>query len=215
MLKNNKIIYLLAIILIIIVAGLVMLFTKGMNYDLVYGENTSIELYLQTEFEFSDIKNIITEVFGNKTKIRQINNLDYDILIITKSASDEQLDSLISKVNEKYGLNLEKSELIITNNAQISSKDLISPYILPVCISFLVIVAYLIIRYKKLGIFNVLLYSILTVVCIQLLILSIYAIARLPINYYTMPISMLLYIISIIVLSGKFENDLKKIREEE
>lgn len=215
MLKNKKIIALLSVILVIILAGVVMLFVKGMNYSLVYGDNTTVELYLETEFEMSDVQNIITEVFGNDIKTRQINNLNKDILIITKSAQDEQIDNLISKINEKYGLELEKNDLIITNSAKISILDLIAPYIIPVIITAIIIIAYIVIRYKKIGIRNVLLASILPIIIIQLLLFSIYAITRLPINEYTMPISMLLYIITVIVIIEKFEKDLQNIIQEE
>ncbi len=215
MLKNKKIIALLSVILVIILAGVVMLFVKGMNYSLVYGDNTTVELYLETEFEMSDVQNIITEVFGNDIKTRQINNLNKDILIITKSAQDEQIDNLISKINEKYGLELEKNDLIITNSAKISILDLIAPYIIPVIITAIIIIAYIVIRYKKIGIRNVLLASILPIIIIQLILFSIYAITRLPINEYTMPISMLLYIITVIVIIEKFEKDLQNIIQEE
>lgn len=214
MLKNKKVISLLAVILVIVIVGAVMLFVKGMNYSLTYGKNTTIELYLQTDFEFSDIHNIITEIFGNETKTRRVNNLDYDILIITKSVQDEQLDALVSKVNEKYGLGLQIDDLLVINNAKISGMDLILPYILPVCISSVIIIAYFIIRYKKLGMYKVLLITMLTVIFVFLLELSIYAITRLPINEYTMPVTMLLYIISITLLTEKFETNLQKFKEE-
>lgn len=210
MLKNKKILAVLTIVLVIIIAGIAVLFTKGMNYSLAYGNNTTIELYLETDFEDSDVQNIIKEVFGNDIETRQVNNLRYDILIITKSVSDEQLDNLVSKVNEKYGLELKKDSLLVTNNVEINGMDLISPYILPVAITTVAILAYFIIRYKKLGIYNISLVTILTIILTQLLVLSIYTISRLPINEYTMPISMIVYLISVIVLTVKFEKDLKK-----
>lgn len=215
MLKNKKILAVLTIVLVIIIAGIALLFTKGMNYSLAYGNNTTIELYLETDFEDSDVQNIIKEVFGNDIETRQVNNLRYDILIIAKSASDEQLDNLVSKVNEKYGLELKKDSLLVTNNVEINGMDLISPYILPVAITTVAILACFIIRYKKIGIYNISLVTILTIVLTQLLVLSVYTIARLPINEYTMPISMIVYLISVIILTEKFENDLNKIKKQE
>lgn len=215
MLKNKKILALLIIALIIIIAGVAVLFTKGMNYSLAYGNNTTVELYLETDFEDSDIQNIIKEVFGNEIETRQVNNLKRDILIITKSASDEQLDSLVSKVNEKYGLELKTDSLLVTKNVKINGMDLIAPYILPVAITAVAILAYFIIRYKKLGIYKISLITVFTVIFTQLLLLSVYALVRLPINEYTMPISMTIYLISVIVLTEKFESDLNKIKKQE
>lgn len=215
MLKNKKILGLLTIVLIIIIAGIAVLFTKGMNYSLAYGSNTTVELYLENDFEESDIQNIIKEVFGNEIETRQVNNLKRDILIITKSASDEQLESLVSKVNDKYGLELKKDSLLVTNNVEINGMDLIAPYILPVAITAVVILVYFMVRYKKLGIYKTSLITIVTVVLTQLLLLSVYSILRLPINEYTMPISMIIYLISVIVLTEKFEKDLQNLRKEE
>ncbi len=215
MLKNKKVISLLAVVLVIIIIGLIMLFVKGLNYGLMYGKNTTVELYLKTDFEFSDVKNIITEIFGNKVKTRHVNNLDYDILIITKEAQDEKLESLVSKINEKYSLDLKKDDLLVTNNANVGIIDLISPYILPVCLTSIMILAYFIIRYKSIGIFNISVYTILTIILVQLLLLSVYAIARIPINEYTMPASLVLYLASVMGLTEIFESSMKKIKEEE
>lgn len=215
MLKNKKILPLLVIVIVVIIAGMVMLFVRGMNYGLLYGENTSVELYLESDFEKSDIQNIITEVFGNNIKIRQVNDLEHDILIITKSVSDEQLNILVSKVNEKYNLELKTEDLLVMNNSKLSGTDLISPYIMPVCITALLILAYFIIRYKKIGILKITLFTILTIIFVQLIYISIYSITRLPINEYTMPVSMILYLISVILLTEKFERDLQKLKQEQ
>lgn len=215
MLKDKKILFLLAIILIVIVVGIAMLSLKGMNYGLNYGDNTTVELYLESDFEGEDIQNIIKEVFGNDIEIRQVNNLKQDILIITKSVKDEQLNDLVSKVNEKYGLELKTDDLIVTNNVKISGVDLISPYVLPVVVTTVAILIYFIVRYKKIGIFKVSLITILTIVLVQLLVMSIYVITRLPINEYTMPISMMLYLISVIAITEKFENDLNNLKKEQ
>lgn len=215
MLKNKKMISLLAVTLIIVVAGTIMLFIKGMNYGLTYGDNTTIELYLETDFEGADVQSIIKEVFGDNIKTRQVNNLKQDVLIITKSVSDEQLNTLISKVNERYGLELKTDDLLITNNKKISGVDLISSYILPICISAIAILAYFIIRYKKLGIYKVALIIILTIIFVLAVYTSIYAIIRLPINEFTMPVAMILYVISIILIAEKFEKDLLELNKEE
>lgn len=215
MLKNKKMISLLAVTLIIVVAGTIMLFIKGMNYGLTYGDNTTIELYLETDFEGADVQSIIKEVFGDNIKTRQVNNLKQDVLIITKSVSDEQLNTLISKVNERYGLELKTDDLLITNNKKISGVDLISSYILPICISAIAILAYFIIRYKKLGIYKVALITILTIIFVLAVYTSIYAIIRLPINEFTMPVAMILYVISIILIAEKFEKDLLELNKEE
>lgn len=208
MLKNKKILVLLAVILVIILVGVIMLCVKGMNYNLLYGANTNIELYLENDFELSDIKAIAKETFG-KNNIRLLDESKHDILITVKSASEEEQDTLISKINEKYGLELSKSDLIVVNNGKMKLVDLIDRYVFPVIISSLVILAYFIIRYRKLKIEKIILYTLITIIGLQVTLLIIYAITRIPVNSFSMPISMLIFILSVLGLSEYFDNQIK------
>lgn len=208
MLKNKKVLVLLAIILVIILVGVIMLCVKGMNYNLLYGANTNIELYLENDFELSDIKDIVKETFG-KNNIRLLDESEHDILITVKSASDEQQDTLISKINEKYGLELSKSNLIVVNNGKMKLVDLIDRYVFPVIIVTLVVMAYFIIRYRKIKIEKIILYTLITIIGLQFALLMIYAITRIPVNSLTMPISMLIFILSVLGLSEYFDNQIK------
>ena len=53
MLKNKKILPIL--ILAIIIVGVVILAIKGMNYGLIYGNNTTIKMNLKLEKEAEDL----------------------------------------------------------------------------------------------------------------------------------------------------------------
>ena len=205
--KNKKMLFLLGVMLIIIIVGITIIYTKGMNYGLSYGENTTIEMYLTVKPETSDIKNIVTEIFGKNNNIRIVENLKNDILITVKSADEQQINTLISKINEKYSLEITNDDLEVLNNAKMSLKDVIFPYIAPSIISTLVLLLYFIIRYRKQGIIKVFTYTVLTVIGAQLLYFSIYAIVRAPINELTMPISMILLILSFILLIETYEKN--------
>lgn len=208
MLKNKKILFLLAVILVIIMVGVIVLGVKGMNYSLLYGANTQIEMYLENDFELEDIKAIAKETLG-ENNIRLLDESKHDILITVKSASDEQQNNLISKVNEKYGLELSMQNLIVVNNGEMKLTDLISRYVFPVVIASLVILAYFIVRYRKLKIEKVALYTLITIIGLQIALLIIYAITRIPVNSFTMPISMLIFILSVLGLTEFFDNQIK------
>lgn len=208
MLKNKKLLVLLAVILVIIMVGVIVLGVKGMNYSLLYGANTQIEMYLENDFELEDIKAIAKETFG-KNNIRLLDESKHDILITVKSASEEQQNNLISKVNEKYGLELSTQDLIVVNNGEMKLTDLISRYVFPVIIASLVILAYFIIRYRKLKLEKVVLYTLITIIGLQFALLIIYAITRIPVNSFTMPISMLIFILSVLGLTEYFDNQIK------
>lgn len=216
MLKNKKILTLLVVILIITIIGIVVTSIKGLNYGLIYGENTTVELYIESEFQNTDVENIIKEALGNNVKIRTVNNLKGDILITTRTVSDDQINLLLSKINEKYSLELTNEDIIITNNSKINEWDLINPYILPVTITSVLTLIYFMIRYKKIGIFKQLLpITILTIIIVQLLYFSIYSITRIPVNQFTMPISMILFIISLLGLTENFERKLENLKKSQ
>ncbi len=215
MLKNKKILAILIVLLIIIIAGLTVMFVKGMNYGLNYGENTTIRINIDASIEKNDIKNIVTEVFGKANNIKTVNNLDNNILITAKTSSEEQLNSLVSKINEKYGLEMTTSDLNVSYNPKIDIIDLINPYIMPVVLTSLLILVYFMFKYKKLGILKVTICTLISIIGAQILYLSVYSCTRLPINEFTMPISMMLFIVSIIILTEFFEKKIESTKKEQ
>ncbi len=202
MLKNKKILPIVVILLIIIISGIAVLCIKGMNYGLSFGNNTTIKIGFN---EKTEIEDIIKEIFGKQYKIETLNDQENNVLITVKSASEEQINTLVQKVNEKYSINKTTSELELTNNPKIDVKNLILPYVTPVMITFILIILYFVVKYKKIGILTVLVYTLSISIGMQLLYLSIYAIMRIPVNELTMPISIFLFILSFVILVEIFE----------
>ena len=90
------------VIALIIIAGIIMIAVKGFNFDLKYQNIQKVELYLQTEFNISDIKQITNDVFGNqKVMIQKVEVFEDSVSITTTSISDEQKSNLITKINAK------------------------------------------------------------------------------------------------------------------
>lgn len=201
--KNVKIFVMIILVLIVVAVASIITYKKGINYSLRYGENTTIMMYLDKTLEQSEIKkikNIVTEIFGKNNTIQTVENLNNNILITVKSCNDEQLNKLIAIINEKYSVSLTQDSLQIDNNSNIKLYDLIYPYLSSVIICFVLILLYFIIRYKKISKFKIIASTIFTIVIVQILYFSIYAIIRVPINALTMPISMILFILSFILL---------------
>ena len=69
--KQKKIFIILAVI---IIAGIAVISTIGFNLELKMQETKKIELYIQKDFEISDIKNIVKEVIQQKTLQMNKNN---------------------------------------------------------------------------------------------------------------------------------------------
>ena len=64
--KQKSIKVLIALIVIILVAGAIILFTKGLAFDLNYSESKKVEINLGKQFEEKDIKAITNEIFKDQ-----------------------------------------------------------------------------------------------------------------------------------------------------
>ena len=212
--KKNLIGILLGIIIII---GIILTATMGLNLDLMYSNHKSIDVNLQKQFENEDVYKIAKEVFENqKVKVQKVELYEDMVSIIVKDATDEQLENLNTKLNEKYELENTKDDMVITNVPSVEISDLVKPYILPVSISFVIIIIYLVIYMainnrvnKKLSILKEISKAILTIIGIELLYLSVFAITRLEINYITLPIGIIIYVFTTILILMNLEKQYK------
>lgn len=208
-LKNKKIIVLIILIIAILIAGTIMIIVKGLNYDLMYSKNTKIQAYIKSDFEIKDIKKIVNETFiGKRSYIQNINIVENMLIITVEQASDDEINTLIQKINEKYNIELTNDDLVINKDTNINMIDIINQYIAPIVITIAIILAYLLIRFKKIGLFKILLYTIASVVLSQCLYISIIAISRIPVNFMTIPVALLIFIINIYILALIFERKL-------
>ena len=204
------------LIILVILAGIVMIAVKGFNFDLKYQDTQRVELYLQTEFNNADIKQITNEVFGNqKVMIQKVEVFEDSVSITTTSISDEQKNNLITKINEKYGTELTTEDTTIENIGHTRGRDIIKPYIIPFAIAVIVVLVYLGIRYYKLVIVKVIGKSIGIMVLVQVLLFSIIAITRIPIGRLTIPMVILVYLLTLFGITNMFEKNLAKKKLEE
>ena len=87
--------------------------------------------------------------------------------------------------------------------------DMVSPYKISVIVVLVINLIYYCIKYKKIGILEVVEYTLISAITIQLLLISIFIIIRIPVNSYIMSISMLLYILTFVTLTEIFEKKSK------
>ena len=159
-----------------------------------------------------EVEDIAKEIFEKEYNVKLVNNHKENVLITAKSVSEEQISTLISKINEKYELSISNEDLEITNNSKMNGKDIIRPYLAPAIITSIIVVLYFTIRYKKLGVLKTLITTLLIIMGTQMVYLSIYAITRIPVNELAMPISMLILVLSFIVLAEIFDKDMSKLK---
>lgn len=213
--NKNKIMYGLALLIIII--GIIVVLTKGFNVGLDYMPNQKIEIYIGKEFNLNDIKNITNEVFGKQqVSIKKVELFEDMLSITSKEITEEQKNNFIQKLNEKYGLETKSENIDIVSVPNIKLTDIAKKYILPIAISFGIILVYMAIRFIKINSLKVVLETIINLGVIELVFASIIAITRIPVGRFTVPIALGIYILTTFCLINKFEKQLsnKKMEEE-
>lgn len=213
---NKKIFY--AILICVIIAGAIVIATMGLKTDITYSRNLRLDVYLGKEYTRADIEPIAKEVFGNERMLVQQVEYYGDMFSITISQEVEELDNkieqLTNKLNEKLGLELKKENITKVYQPHIKLFSVLKPYLLPLGISMIIILAYVMIRLRKIGVWKTLALYVLTVLASELLYLSILAICRIPINRLVTPIGLAIYVIAITIITAKQEKKLVSYQEE-
>ena len=161
--KKQKMIFI--ILAVIIIAGIAVISTIGFNLELKMQETKKIELYIQKDFEISDIKNIVKEVIPDESiMIQKVEVFEDSVSITAKDITDEQKQSIIDKVNEKYGTELKADSTEIINIPNMKIRDLVKPYVTSFAISTVLILVYIAIRYRKLESIKTMIKSLLIIV---------------------------------------------------
>ena len=204
------------ILAIIIIAGLAITFTLGFNFDLRMQETKKIELYLENNFEIADIKNITNEVFPNQeVMIQKVEVYEDSVRITAKEITEEQKQNLINKINEKYGTELTADSTEIVTIPHTRGRDLLKPYVMTFSIATIIILSYMMIRYRKLGVIKTLLKVVFIFVMAQATLFSVIAITRIPIGRLTMPMVIIVYLFTLLGIATKLEKQLASKKEED
>ena len=214
----KKIIY--VILICIIIAGIVIIPTMGLEADLIYSKNVEIDVFLGKSFSMDDMQQIVSEVFpGEKTIIQEV-ELFEDMVAITipDTRNEEDLQSKVeelnNKINEKFEVENKVEDLTVTHNPKVKLSSIVLPYLFTLAISIVIILVFVAIRYRKLGIMKTILTYILSIGAVELLLLSVIAISRFPINRLVIPVGLVLLVVTITVLGFKNEKKLADTIEE-
>lgn len=213
--KQNKNKIGLVVILLIIIAGIAMMVMKGFAFDLKYQDTKRVEIALGGTFSIEDVRAITKDVFGNEPVMLQKVEVFEDAVSITaKNITDEQKQGIIDRVNEKFGTEVKAEEVDIITVAHTRARDLLKPYIFPFAVATIVILVYMAIRYHSLSSIKVIAQTLAIVILSQAVLFSIMAITRIPIGRLTIPLVLVVYLLSLIGCTNRFEKMRKKDLEE-
>lgn len=204
---KNKILIGLAIVILV---GAILVAAVGFNVDASYKGYTLIDINIGQEFNINDIKAITDEVFGkSKVEIQKAGEFNDNVAIKVSEVTDEQKELLNNKINEKYGTENTINDMKANYIPRFRLIDVVKPYIVPLIASTILILVYMAIRFRKLGVGKVLTQAIALPVIAELLYFALIAITRYPVNRLLMPVAVVIYITILTVLTGMFEKQLK------
>ncbi len=187
--KKSKI--LIIVLIIIFIIAIVLTGIRGLNVDLNYAEGVSIIFDLDQQFNTDDVKSIAREVWQDgQIIVQKVEVYNESVLIKVSSVNEEQIESLVTKINEKYSLELTSADIAVQYNSNVQIRDIISPYVVPLMIATALIVVYYSIRFR--GVKEIV-ELLVKLIFAEGIVYSIYAITRLPIDVLTMPIVMIVY----------------------
>lgn len=212
----KKIVY--AVLAVIIVIGIIVIATVGFNVDVIYSNHREIKVYVGKDYNIDEVKQIVNEVIPEeKVVINKVEKFNDSFIIKVNKISDEQLESLKQKISEKYEISEENRDNMITDSyiGSFRIRDLIRPYVQPIIISTVVILVYMGVRYKKLGIAKVIIQEIIVLVMAMALLLSVIAITRCPVNRAFIPAGLTVYVLTIIITNLQFTKQLENLNSKE
>ena len=271
----KKKLFIVAIIMIIVAAFIVA--AIGFNVDMKYRKHTSIIVPIGETFNVGDIQKITNEVFGKNVVIEKSGLYDDEVSIRVSDATDEQIENLKNKINEKYhvaqkvyvpisenynvedvqaavkeALGMEEVKVekeadnetyaaielsLLTEkdiekiNNKINEKlnvqndvtsisstnvitfvkvprvrliDMAKQYVVFTAIATIAVIAYFVIRYRKLGVKDVLQDAITVLVFSELLYMSIIAIVRFPVNKLIVMGAYAVYFAILVYLNARY-----------
>ena len=203
----NKKQIIFGIALVIIVIGIVMQYMLGFNISFNNGTYTSINVYMTKQVGLDEVKALVGETFNGKYKVEYTDEFSDTVSIKVTEMSDEQIQELQNKLKEKYEFEEGANHIVITTIPTMRVFDLIRDYIMPISLTFVIVLVYFAIAFRKLGIYKSLIEPAISVILIGGVYVSILAICRIPINEYVIPLGIFIYIASLLdftmYLSGK------------
>lgn len=176
-----------------------------------YGIKQNITISIGKEYNVEDIKVIAKDVFEKEdVKVEKSSEDEKYVVIESELISEKTLETLNNKINEKYELTNTTSSIsaskIITKDefGRVRLSDIAKQYKLYVGIATVLVLIYFAIRFRKLGVVNVLLKSIVLLIISEIFYMAIIAITRYPIDKAAIIAAITIYMLVLSYLNKEF-----------
>jgi hypothetical protein len=203
------------ILVIIIIAGIIVFKIRGLNRELDYSDRQEITISTSNELDISKIKEIAKDVLGEKTvEVRKVERFGNSVEIISTTITDEEKENIVSKINEEYSEEIENDDITVVSISKNRIKDIVKPYVLPIAITFVVVLIYFIIIYHKIGLKEVILKSIFIPIIAELEFYALMIIGGAPFGKIVIACTLGIYVASIVAITIYFQKKKNKLIEE-
>ena len=187
-------------IAVIVIASLIVTATVGLRVTSRYAEGFLIRFTAEKTITSEGVSEVAKEVFGDDFfAVKELEFFDNSAQIKVRNISDEQLQNYVTKINEKFGEKLTSDYYTVEHVSNVKLRTLVEPYIVPLGISTLLIAAFFAIRYK--GAKQMLLFLV-TIFVVEALEYAVYALCRVPVGTYTVPLGMITYILTTVLYTA-------------
>lgn len=185
---KRKYFYIISITLIVV--AFVSFFTKGFEQDIEFKGGTIIDIELSQEVNNKDIEDIVKEVIVDEQprvqKSEQIDDegktLKSGISISTSALEEEQKNTIINKIAEKYGIEDVDSKATFRTVKPTFGDEMKNRAIKATVISLIAIIIYIAIVFKKAGGISAAVTAFIKLIHDLIITLMVYSIFGLPLN---------------------------------
>lgn len=203
------------ILIVTIIAGLIVIFTTGFNVNIATKASEQININIGEKFENKDIKQIAKEVLGKEVEVLKAGDFADQAVISADQITQEQVIEIINKINEKYGKEVSTDGVKVINIPATRLSDLLMPCVASFILVTVLILIYFAIRYRKQDIKKVIGITLISLAILEILVLSIIALLRIPVGQNLVSISFITYCVGMFGVTTMFEKKAQQLRLEE
>ena len=196
--------------LLVIIGGITYGLLTDYKFDIDFKGGVTISADVNEEFNNTDIEKIVMDITGINPLVQKTSGGNNSVSISIEPIETEKIDKIIEALKAKYTNISEPS----TRNIQPAyGKELLDSAILAVTVAVIVILLYIAIRFKTLGV-TAAITAILALVHDVLVVIAVYGIIKFPINSTFVAVILTIVGYSIndtIVLYDKIRENKKKV----
>ena len=197
----KKILYVGTAIFIII--GILVTAVFGLKYNFDIKGGTRLQIYLGREFDVKDIGSITKEVLNSSANIEKIDFLGESVAITSDEITDENIEEIILKLNEKYETDeYTTGHTQTVNIPNVRMRDLVSNYMFSLIMAAVIALVYVVFIGKD-RIWNVSLMAVGIIVS-ALLLLSVLAVFRIIIDKSILMSGVITFILTVLFILIRF-----------